>query len=80
MDRELIIRLALKAGLWDVFEVQALLSKLERFAALVAAHEREAVLQTTEELRGAEASRNAMFSDGYDYALGHIEEFIGGRK
>ena len=91
MNRETVIALAREVGLWEMLEgysseygsldaEEDCLPTLERFAALVAAHEREAVLQTTEELRGAEASRNAMFSDGYDYALGHIEEFIGGRK
>ena len=41
MNRDTIIRLAREAGLWDVLEMQALLPELERFAALVAAHERE---------------------------------------
>jgi len=54
MDRELIIRLAREAGLWDVLEVQALLPELERFAALVAAHEREECAKVCEDKFGAE--------------------------
>ena len=49
MDRDTIIRLAREVGLWDVLEVQALLPELERFAALVAAHEREACAKVLEE-------------------------------
>ena len=41
--------------------------------------EREAVLITVDELMGSEKDRHPMFSDGYDYALGHIEEFVKGR-
>ncbi len=43
------------------------------------AAEREAILETVDELTGAEQYRNAMFSDGYDYALGHVKQFIEGR-
>ena len=43
------------------------------------ADERKAILETVDELTGAEQYRNAMFSDGYDYALGHVKEFIKGR-
>ena len=43
------------------------------------AAERKAILETVDELTGAEQYRNAMFSDGYDYALGHVKEFIEGR-
>ena len=53
---------------------------LEKFANLVAAAERQSVLVTIDELRGMESDRNAMFSDGYDHALSHIEEFIRARK
>ena len=42
--------------------------------------ERKAVLDTINELMGMERDRHAMFSEGYDYALGHIEEFIQARK
>ena len=52
MDRELIIRLAREAGLWEMLEgysseygsldaEEDCLPNLQRFAALVAAHERE---------------------------------------
>jgi hypothetical protein len=50
-----------------------------RFAKLVAAAEHKAILETVDELTGAEQYRNAMFSDGYDYALGHVKQFIEGR-
>ena len=41
--------------------------------------EREAVLQTIDELKGMERERNLMFSEGYEYALDHIEEFVRAR-
>ena len=53
---------------------------LEKFAHLVAAAERQSVLVTIDELRGMESDRNTMFSDGYDHALSHIEEFIRARE
>ena len=46
------------------------------FAALVAAAEREAIIQTVNELTD---DRYPMFAQGYDYALRHIKEFIEGR-
>ena len=52
----------------------------EKFAKLVAEHEREAVLATIDELKGMEGDRNPMFSEGYDYALGHIEGFVRARS
>lgn len=52
----------------------------ERFAALVAAAEREYALQTIEELMGSQRERNNMFSEGYDYALESLEQFIKGRS
>lgn len=42
--------------------------------------ERQAVLDTIEVLYNMEVDRNAMFSDGYNHALTHIEEFIKGRE
>ena len=51
----------------------------EKFAKLVAEHERNAVIDTINELRGMESDRHPMFSDGYDYALDHIEQFVRGR-
>ena len=44
------------------------------------AAEREAVLDTVDALTGFESGRNAMFSEGYDYALGHIRQFVENRK
>jgi hypothetical protein len=54
-------------------------SELEAAVKAAVAAEREAVLETIDELMGSERDRNPMFSDGYDYALGHIEEFVKGR-
>lgn len=34
---------------------------------------------TVNEFLNAEKERHAMFSDGYDYALMHIEEYVKGR-
>ena len=52
---------------------------VEKFAKLVAEHERTAVIETIKELQGMESDRHPMFSDGYDYALDHIEQFVRGR-
>lgn len=44
MDRELVVKLAQEAGAHEKHEVYYLLpEELERFAALVAAHERERI-------------------------------------
>jgi hypothetical protein len=51
----------------------------EQLRAAVAA-EQTAVLQTIEEFMGSEKERHPMFSDGYDYALSHIEQFVKGRQ
>lgn len=45
MNREDIIAMAREADLWEWLEVRALLPELERFAALVAAAERERCAQ-----------------------------------
>ena len=50
--------------------------QLERFAKLVASEERKAVLEMIDEFIGMERDRNAMFSDGYDYALHQVTEFV----
>ena len=50
------------------------------FARIVAAAEQTAVLQTVEEFMGSEKERHPMFSDGYDYALSHIHQFVKGRQ
>jgi hypothetical protein len=47
--------------------------------AAVAA-EQTAVFQTIEEFMGSEKERHPMFSDGYDYALSHIQQFVKGRQ
>jgi hypothetical protein len=79
MNRDDIIRMAREAGGddWGIF--RDFMPEIERFAKLVAAAEHKAILETVNELTGAEQYRNAMFSDGYDYALGHVKEFIEGR-
>jgi len=51
----------------------------EQLRAVVAA-EQTAVLQTIEEFMGSEKERHPMFSDGYDYALSHIQQFVKGRQ
>ena len=49
MDRELVVKLAQEAGAHEKHEVYYLLpEELERFAALVAAHEREACAKVCE--------------------------------
>jgi hypothetical protein len=80
MNRDDIIRMAREAGGddWGIF--RDFMPEIERFAKLVAAAEHKAILETVDELTGAEQYRNAMFSDGYDYALGHVKEFIEGRE
>lgn len=42
--------------------------------------ERQHMLDFIEEFRGAEQSRNDMFSEGYDYALHHMAQLIEGRE
>ena len=75
MTRDDIIRMAREAGILP----NANLLDVLKFAHLVAAAERKSVLTTIDELRGMESDRNTMFSDGYDHALSHIEEFIRAR-
>ena len=41
--------------------------------------EREAVIETIDELMGMESDRHPMFSEGYDHALDHIKQFVQGR-
>jgi hypothetical protein len=53
---------------------------LQAFAALITAADRQAVLDTVDALTGMEQERNHMFSEGYDHALRHIEEFVRGRN
>lgn len=69
-----ILNMALEAGLNDSVFVS-----IERFAKLVIAAEYEAILDTIDELYDMEANRHPMFSEGYNYAMRHILEFIEGR-
>lgn len=43
------------------------------------AEEHKAMLDFIEEFMGSEGTRNFMFSDGYDYALGQMKELLEGR-
>ena len=83
MTSDDIVRMAREAGLCDGdgrdSDSIVIASYLERFVKLVVAAEHKAILETVDELTGAEQYRNAMFSDGYDYALGHVKQFIEGR-
>ena len=76
MNRDDIIRMAREAGGddWGIF--RDFIPEIERFAALVAAAERKAVLEMIDELVGMERDRNTMFSDGHDYALHQVTEFV----
>ena len=42
-------------------------------------YERQAILETIEELMGSD-TRHPMFTEGYDHALRHIEEFVRARN
>jgi predicted RNA-binding protein with EMAP domain len=59
--------------------IQALRQALAQPDEVLAERERTAVIETIKELRGMESDRHPMFSDGYDYALDHIEQFVRGR-
>ena len=84
MNRDDIIRMAREAGLYvdengeilegDGWHTQTLF--IERFANLVAEAERKAVLEMIDEIVGMERDRNNMFSDGHDYALHQVTEFV----
>ena len=54
--------------------------QLRAAVAVAVAAEQTAVLQTIEEFMGSEKERHPMFSDGYDYALSHIEQFVKWRQ
>ena len=53
---------------------------VEKFAELVRADERDAMMQTINELMGSERDRNPMFSEGYDHALRHLYQFVEARS
>ncbi len=88
MTRDDSIKLARGAGFRFADEEDPLLANhaewqrrlFERFAALVAAAEREVVLDAIDEIMGGEKYTHPMFSEGYDYALGHIKEFLTARN
>lgn len=74
-----IIRMAHECGDWNGQTMEMNDVGLERFAKLIAAAERNAVIDAINELTGMEQGRNAMFSEGYDYALHQIKNFIEAR-
>jgi hypothetical protein len=78
MDKNDIIRMARETGLWPAV-TDSFPKEMQEFANLVAAAEREAVLQAIEALYTLEEDRNQMFSDGYKYALDQIETLIKAR-
>ena len=53
---------------------------IEHFAELIRQEERQVVLDAIDALWGMERDRNNMFSEGYDYALGHIKEVVDSRS
>jgi hypothetical protein len=88
MNNEDMIRMAQEAGMigtggaaneMERLYREAILDALPRFAALVAAAEQKATLDTVDELIGMERDRGALFSEGYDHALFHIKQFVEGR-
>ena len=64
----------------DDDDTQVYRSELEAAVKAAVEAEQTAVLQTIEEFMGSEQERHPMFSDGYDYALSHIQQFIKGRQ
>ena len=89
-ERNTVIALAREVGLWEMLEGYSseygslnaeddCLGELQRFAALVAAAEREEIRQYADEFIGSEAERNNMFSEGYDHALYHLKKVLDGR-
>jgi hypothetical protein len=84
MDREDIIELANKAHAYIdrhfLVASSTGIASFEHFARLVAEREREAVLDTIDELMGAQRERHPMFSEGYDHALLHLKEFVSARE
>jgi hypothetical protein len=79
MDEEEIIRMARKEGVDNSWDINWFDPYYACFAKLVAAAEREAVLQAIEAVYMLEEDRNPMFSDGYKYALDQIETLIKAR-
>ena len=79
MDKDDLIRMARKEGVDNSWDINWFDPYYACFAKLVAAAEREAVLQAIEALYTLEEDRNPMFSDGYKYALDQIETLIKAR-
>ena len=79
MDEEEIIRMARKEGVDNSWDINWFDPYYACFAKLVAAAEREAVLQAIEAVYMLEEDRNPMFSDGYKHALDQIETLIKAR-
>jgi hypothetical protein len=59
--------------------IQTLRQALAEPDEVLAERERTAVIETIDELMGMESDRHPMFSEGYDYALDHIKQFVRGR-
>lgn len=82
MNRDDIIRMAREAGFTDADDDCVWITdgtwdkELCKFAELIAAAERKAVLEMIDEFVGMERDRNTMFSDGHDYALHQVKEFV----
>ena len=79
MDKDDIIRMARNEGVDNSWDINWFDPYYACFAKLVAAAEREAVLQAIEAVYMLEEDRNPMFSDGYKYALDQIETLIKAR-
>ena len=79
MDKDDLIRMARKEGVDNSWDINWFDPYYACFAKLVAAAEREAVLQAIEAVYILEEDRNPMFSDGYKYALDQIETLIKAR-
>lgn len=89
MTRDDILHMARKAGFifWSEGERQGKIDwaceyddDLERFAALVAQRERQAILEYIEESLGSEDKRNPHLAEGFNWGLDYIETFIRDRN
>ena len=88
MTQDSIIRMAQEAGALEEFRHLAgrnywlftCPEDLKAFADLITAADRQALLDTLEALTGNEEDRHPMFSEGYDLALWHIEQFVRARS
>jgi hypothetical protein len=80
MTKDDVLRMAQQWGDWNGQTVEMNDVGLERFAALVAAAEREDILDTVNELMGSERERHPMFSEGHSYALESLQTFIRARS